>query len=110
MDLNARVDVNSARKSKFSNGYFDLIPQQIFFILTFLTTKVPLMLPTKFQHNISSHISNKIIIKKNISSHSIEKDDFIGLLFSYFFAIFIFFLLQHCMMANSECQSFVRMH
>ena len=41
-------------RPKFSNGYCDLIPLHIFFILILINTKVLLILHTKFQLNISS--------------------------------------------------------
>ena len=56
MDLNARVNVNFARIDvNFKNGHFDLVLISFFFILISVSTKVPLILPTKFQPNIPSH-------------------------------------------------------
>ena len=54
MDLNARVDVNFFRVSKFLNGHCDPIPLQIFFILISINIQVLLILHTKFQPNIPS--------------------------------------------------------
>ena len=42
-------------RRKFSNGLCDLIPQQIFFVLISINTKVLLILHAKFQPNIPSH-------------------------------------------------------
>ena len=45
---------------KFSNGHYDLILLQIFFILISLNTKVPFILYTKLQPNIPSHSGEKV--------------------------------------------------
>ena len=56
MDLNARVDVNFARVDvKFSNGHFDLILLNFFFILIPINNKALLLLHTKFQPNMLGH-------------------------------------------------------
>ena len=52
MDLNARVDVNFARLTLFSNGHGDLIPLQIFFSLITINFKILLILHAKFKLNM----------------------------------------------------------
>ena len=49
------IKIKKKNLSKFSNGHCGLIPLQNFFILISINIKVPKILHTKFQLNISSH-------------------------------------------------------
>ena len=59
MDLKARVDVKFARVDVNFQKNKDIILLQIFFILISLSTKVSLIIHTKFQPNIPSHSVEK---------------------------------------------------
>ena len=56
MDLKARVDLNFA---KVEVNFQTVIVLQIVFILISLSTKVPLIIHTKFQPDILSHSREK---------------------------------------------------
>ena len=61
MDLKAQVDVNFARADvNFQTVIVTLCCCRYFFILISLSTKVPLILHTKFQPNIPSHSGEKV--------------------------------------------------
>ena len=60
MDLQVRVDVNFAMVDINFQSHCDPIPLQIFFIFISLSTKVPLIIHTKFQPNIPSHSGEKV--------------------------------------------------